>query len=83
MVARNPPATTLIPLACSLLIACITLLCLVLSGSNHAYVPYVIIGQTTELYNNLALAKDAPHVEVVARVKAAIAATPFWGAIFA
>jgi hypothetical protein len=43
----------------------------------------VIVGRTTELYNNLALAKDAHHVEVVTRFKEAIAATPFWGAIFA
>ena len=82
-VARNAPATTLIPLACTLLIAWTTLLCLVLSGSNHASVPYVIVGRTTELYNNLALAKDAPYVEVVTRFRAAIAATPFWRAILA
>ena len=71
-VARNAPATTLIPLACTLLIAWITLPCLVFSGSNHASVPYVIVSRTTDLYTNLALAKDAPHVEVVTRLKAAI-----------
>ena len=60
-VARNAPATILIPLAWTLLIAWITFPCLVLSGSNHASVPYVIVGRTTELYNNLALAKDTPH----------------------
>jgi type IV secretory pathway TrbF-like protein len=82
-VARNAPATTLIPLACTLLIAWMTLPCLVLSGSNHDSVPYVIVGRTTELYTNLALAKDAPHVEVVTRRRAATAATPFWRAILA
>src|ERR1700742_1139620 len=82
-VARNPPATILIPLAWTLLIAWITFPCLVLSGSNHASVPYVIVGRTAELYNSLARAKDAPHVEVVTRFKAAIAAAPFWRAILA
>jgi hypothetical protein len=53
------------------------------SGSNHASVPYIIVGQNTELYNSLALAKDAPHVEVMTCFRAAIAATPFWPTIFA